>query len=139
MSTISNLLTKHSNLDLEQIDWLQMLVGDWQVISDLVFADLVLWAPVEDGQFMAVAQCRPSLAPRFTTTTSWAPFADEPQRPDRLQPCTVREPLTGPTSRWYGSFAVRGRRFQLFATASPWQFWHDKPTWVAPARPPGWN
>ncbi|MET0871005.1 MAG: histidine kinase N-terminal domain-containing protein, partial [Paeniglutamicibacter terrestris] len=27
-------------------DWLHLLVGDWQLVADLAFADLVLWFPV---------------------------------------------------------------------------------------------
>ena len=42
--------------------WLQRLVAQWQVISDLSFADLVLWTRHPDG-WRAVAQVRPTTAP----------------------------------------------------------------------------
>ena len=41
-------------------DWLHLLVGDWQLVADLAFADLVLWFPVPDGTYMALAHVRPS-------------------------------------------------------------------------------
>lgn len=41
-------------------DWLHLLVGDWQLIADLAFADLVLWFPVPDGSYKALAHVRPS-------------------------------------------------------------------------------
>ena len=41
-------------------EWLHLLVGDWQMLSDLSFADLVLWVPDGEGGFVAVAQARPS-------------------------------------------------------------------------------
>lgn len=41
-------------------DWLHLMVGDWQLVADLAFADLVLWFPVPDGTYMALAHVRPS-------------------------------------------------------------------------------
>ncbi|MFH5824000.1 sensor histidine kinase [Georgenia sp. AZ-5] len=49
-------------LEPTDAEWLHQLVGDWQVVADLAFADLVLWLPTEDGGFVAVAHCRPSTA-----------------------------------------------------------------------------
>ncbi|MDO5645525.1 MAG: histidine kinase N-terminal domain-containing protein [Dermabacter sp.] len=39
-------------------EWLQLLLGDWQVVADLLRADLVLWVP-RGGRLDAVAHCRP--------------------------------------------------------------------------------
>ncbi|OIH86089.1 ATPase [Arthrobacter sp. UCD-GKA] len=41
-------------------DWIHLLVGDWQLIADLAFADLVLWFPVPEGTYKALAHVRPS-------------------------------------------------------------------------------
>ena len=60
MSTLSDLVARHSRLDPADVEWLHLLVGDWQLVSDLAFADLVLWLPTAEGQFVAVAQCRPT-------------------------------------------------------------------------------
>ncbi|MBO0837636.1 MAG: sensor histidine kinase, partial [Actinobacteria bacterium] len=63
------------------LDWLHALISDWQLLADLSFADLVLWAPLvaEDGaaqngateggawpdgaSWIALAQMRPTTAP----------------------------------------------------------------------------
>src|SRR5258706_12144163 len=43
---------------------LHRLAGDWQIVSDLSFADLLMWVPIEDrGEFVCVAQVRPTTAP----------------------------------------------------------------------------
>ncbi|MEV4901803.1 histidine kinase N-terminal domain-containing protein [Citricoccus sp. NPDC055426] len=62
----------HGDPDLADgdVDWLRAVVGEWQLIADLDFADLVLWYPVEGTPttgrgFVALAQARP-----FTAQTS---------------------------------------------------------------------
>ncbi|MBI1757801.1 MAG: histidine kinase N-terminal domain-containing protein [Actinobacteria bacterium] len=66
MATLFDLLTEHTSLSPADIDHLQRLVGEWQMLADLSFADLLLWVPVEDG-FLSVAQVRPT-----TATTAYA-------------------------------------------------------------------
>lgn len=41
------------------LDHLHLLVGDWQLLADLSFADLVLWVETDDG-WRAAAQVRPT-------------------------------------------------------------------------------
>jgi two-component sensor histidine kinase len=45
------------------VDWLRALLSDWQLLADLSFADLVLWAPMPGGGWLALAQMRPTTAP----------------------------------------------------------------------------
>jgi two-component system, sensor histidine kinase PdtaS len=45
------------------VEWLHALVSDWQLLADLSFADLVLWAPLPDTSWLALAQMRPTTAP----------------------------------------------------------------------------
>jgi len=46
------------------LEWLHLLLADWQLLADLSFADLVLWLPVRAGQgFVAAAQMRPTTGP----------------------------------------------------------------------------
>ena len=64
MSTLLELLTEHTDLPLDDVAHLQRLVGEWQLLSDLSFADLLLWVPVGDGdEFLCVAQVRPTTGP----------------------------------------------------------------------------
>ncbi|NQX26996.1 histidine kinase N-terminal domain-containing protein [Microbacteriaceae bacterium VKM Ac-2854] len=60
MSTLSDLVIAHGRSTEADIEWLHLLVGDWQLIADLAFADIVLWVPTPDDSFVAVAHARPS-------------------------------------------------------------------------------
>ncbi len=63
MSTLSDLVRERCDLDRKAVEWLHQLTGDWQLLSDLCFADLVLWVPLRDGTgHLAVAHVRPSTA-----------------------------------------------------------------------------
>ena len=64
MSTLRNLVGEHTGLGTAEIEHLHRLAGDWQLISDLSFADLLLWVPTGKGnEFICVAQVRPTTAP----------------------------------------------------------------------------
>ncbi|HEX2808692.1 MAG TPA: histidine kinase N-terminal domain-containing protein [Kineosporiaceae bacterium] len=61
MPTLNDLLATHAELESADVEWLHLLVGDWQMLSDLSFADLVLWVRERTGEgWVAVAHCRPS-------------------------------------------------------------------------------
>jgi len=63
MSALSDLLATHTSLADDQTGHLQRLVSDWQLLSDMSFADLLLWVPVADDAFLCAAQCRPTTGP----------------------------------------------------------------------------
>jgi two-component sensor histidine kinase len=71
VSALSELLAARTALTDAQVQHLQRLVGEWQLLSDLSFADLLLWVPVEvpGGEagsvlgFVCAAQCRPTTGP----------------------------------------------------------------------------
>lgn len=63
MSSTSNLLLRHGDLDEADRKWLALLNADWQLLADLATADLVEWVRTKDGDFVAVGQARPSGAP----------------------------------------------------------------------------
>jgi two-component sensor histidine kinase len=60
MSTLSDLVLAQGRSDEADVEWLHLLVGDWQLLADLAFADIVLWVPTQDDSFVAVAHARPS-------------------------------------------------------------------------------
>jgi two-component sensor histidine kinase len=64
VATLSDLGRRLTPLTEPDIDWLHALVSDWQLLADLSFADLVLWAPLRDGSgWVALAQMRPTTGP----------------------------------------------------------------------------
>nr|WP_206037717.1 PAS domain-containing sensor histidine kinase [Rhodococcus sp. HNM0569] len=62
------MLAEHTDLPGEAVDHLQRVVGEWQLLADLSFADVLLWvrtssdSPNGAGRMMCVAQCRPTTA-----------------------------------------------------------------------------
>jgi two-component system, sensor histidine kinase PdtaS len=56
-------LARRAGLKGPDLDWLHALLSDWQLLADLSFADLVLWAPLPEGGWLALAQMRPTTAP----------------------------------------------------------------------------
>ncbi|MEJ3743959.1 histidine kinase N-terminal domain-containing protein [Actinomycetes bacterium KLBMP 9797] len=64
MSTLRDLVEEHTSLRPADIDHLHRLAGDWQLLADLSFADLLLWVPTNGTDtFLCVAQVRPTTAP----------------------------------------------------------------------------
>jgi two-component sensor histidine kinase len=71
VSTLRDFLEEHTTLGQMEVDHLFRLAGDWQLIADLSFADLLLWVAVERPEpqpgskleFICVAQVRPTTAP----------------------------------------------------------------------------
>jgi len=59
-----DLVREQTSLQPEDLEWLHLIVADWQIMADLSFADLVLWVPTADEtQYVAVAQMRPNTGP----------------------------------------------------------------------------
>jgi two-component system, sensor histidine kinase PdtaS len=62
--TLNDLARRRTSLSDTDLEWLHALVSDWQLLADLSFADLILWAPVRDGgDWLAMAQMRPTTGP----------------------------------------------------------------------------
>ncbi len=66
VSTLSDLVSAHTDLSTEDIDRLHSLVADWAMLADLSFADLLLCVRVKDSaseEYLVVAQVRPATGP----------------------------------------------------------------------------
>ncbi|CAN2241779.1 sensor histidine kinase [Candidatus Planktophila dulcis] len=68
MASIEDYVQGRSSLSPDQIHRLRELVADWQLLSDLSFADLILWVPLRKNfkswptGYVAVAHIRPTTA-----------------------------------------------------------------------------
>jgi two-component system, sensor histidine kinase PdtaS len=71
VSTLTDLLAEYTGLPGDAVDRLKLVVAEWQLLSDLSFADFLLWVPLDGGdaraepadKFLCVAQARPTTAP----------------------------------------------------------------------------
>jgi two-component system, sensor histidine kinase PdtaS len=63
VSTLGELLAEYTVLPGSAVDHLHAVVGEWQLLADLSFADYLMWVRRDDGALVCVAQCRPNTAP----------------------------------------------------------------------------
>ena len=64
MPSLNEIAHERTSLAAADLDWLHLLLADWQLLADLSFADLVLWLPLRDGTgFVAAGQMRPTTGP----------------------------------------------------------------------------
>lgn len=61
MPTLTNILLQRTDLVEEERKWLHLLTGDWQILADIMFADILLAVPTSDG-YMIAAQARSATA-----------------------------------------------------------------------------
>ena len=82
MPSLQALAQTHTDLSADDVEWLSMLVADWQIIADLSFADLVLWLPTADGSgYWAGAQMRPTTGPTAFVDDIVGSFLSAGRRP----------------------------------------------------------
>ncbi|WP_439664549.1 histidine kinase N-terminal domain-containing protein [Lentzea sp. HUAS TT2] len=107
MSTLTDLLAEHTKLSGAAVDHLQLVVAEWQLLSDLSFADFVMWVPLEDDKFLCVAQARPTTAPTAHPEDVVGSEVDSEEHPqlrramDESRICREEDP------RWHLGVPVR--------------------------------
>lgn len=119
MSTLSDIVLAQGRSSEEDIEWLHVLVGDWQLLADLAFADIVLWVPTTDGSFVATAHARPSSA----ATLFYRDFVGQRIKPEWKQQVTeafeqVRIVDTAAPD-WYEETPTRVRAVPVLRRVSP--------------------
>jgi two-component system, sensor histidine kinase PdtaS len=62
MATLAEVARQRTSLSNDQVVHLQQLVAEWGFLADLSFADLLLYVPTRDGEWIVLAQVRPSTA-----------------------------------------------------------------------------
>jgi two-component system, sensor histidine kinase PdtaS len=84
MNSFDALAKNHTALDDEGIEHVQRLMSAWGVLSDLCFADLLLFAPVADSdgsRFVVLGQARPTTSQTFHLDVLVGRVVDEFERP----------------------------------------------------------
>ncbi|SDD22118.1 sensor histidine kinase [Actinokineospora iranica] len=118
MSTLSDLLAEHTGLPGGAVDHLQTVVAEWQLLSDLSFADFLLWVPVTEGQdgslppdaderYICVAQARPTTAPTAHPEDVVASHTDADEHPQLRRAMLDRRICREEDPRWYLGVPVR--------------------------------
>ena len=79
---MNDLVRHHTILGDSDLEWLHLLVSEWQLLADLSFADLVLWVPTNDGdRYVSVAQMRPNTGPTSYQQDMVGHFVPHGRRP----------------------------------------------------------
>jgi two-component sensor histidine kinase len=105
--------------DEADVEWLHLLVGDWQLLADLAFADIVLWVPSADDSFVAVAHARPS----SSATLFYRDFVGQAIKPEWAAQVTAAfettkiNDSTMPT--WYEETPTRVRAVPVLRRIAP--------------------
>ncbi len=60
MATLGELCRQHTSLTRDEINHLKQLMSEWGLLADLCFADLLLYVPSTDSEWLIVAQVRPA-------------------------------------------------------------------------------
>jgi two-component sensor histidine kinase len=119
VSTLSDLVIAQGRSDEADIEWLHLLVGDWQLLADLAFADIVLWVPSADDSFVAVAHARPS----SSATLFYRDFVGQKVKPEWAAQVTAAFETstiidsTAPT--WYEETPTRVRAVPVLRRLAP--------------------
>lgn len=60
MATLAEFIRQHTEMSKEDSTHLQQLIGEWGMLADLCFADMLLYLPQRDGEWLVGAQVRPA-------------------------------------------------------------------------------
>jgi two-component sensor histidine kinase len=83
MATLAELVSTHTTLEAPVVAHLQRLVASWGTLSDLCFADLLLFVPTarHDGTFVVAGQVRPTTNQTLHLSDMVGQLVDVTERP----------------------------------------------------------
>ena len=93
-------------LSEQDIDWLHLLLADWQVLADLAAADLVLWLPTDDGRFIAAAHCRPATSTTVHVDDIIGLYLPAAREIDLRRALQTGQVVRSPAARWAGTYSM---------------------------------
>jgi len=103
---MDELLVEHG-VATADADLLHRLVGEWQLLADLSFADLLLFVPVTLDCFVAVAQIRPTTGPTAYQDDLLGLVVDAADRPQLPQAMLERRIVREGDPVWVEGVPVR--------------------------------
>jgi two-component sensor histidine kinase len=119
VSTLSDLVLAQDRSSEADVEWLHLLVGDWQLLADLAFADIVLWVPSKEGSFVAVAHARPS----SSATLFYRDFVGQAIKPEWKGQVTeafdTARIIDSSAPDWYEETPTRVRAVPVMRRLSP--------------------
>jgi len=77
MATLAEIARQQTQLSVGQTVHLQQLVGEWGLLADLSFADLLLYVPTSDDRWIIIAQVRPATGRTIYLTDYVGEYADD--------------------------------------------------------------
>lgn len=116
MSTLTNLATKYTRLSEDEIDWLELLCADLPLLADLAFGDMVLWAPTEDGNYLAIAHARASSTVTLFYRDVVGDFLRTDWRDVIEETLTTHEPAVSTSPAWYEENPMRLTAYSVSRT-----------------------
>jgi two-component sensor histidine kinase/PAS domain-containing protein len=105
--TLSDVLRDQTELDASAVEWLHLLVGDWQLLSDLSFADLILWVPASAGGWYAASHVRPTTGPMVFFDDVVGRHLDRGRRPSLDQAFADLRIVRGRDPEWRDDMPIR--------------------------------
>ncbi len=116
MSTLSDLVSAQGIQSESDIQWLHRVAADGQLLADLAFADIVLWAPTADESFIAVSHTRPGSA----ATLFYRDIVGEKVRPQwqsQIREANAKKEIIDTTSpEWFEETPTRVRAVPVMRT-----------------------
>lgn len=108
MPTLAELARSHTDLAPADLEWLSLLMADWQIIADLSFADLILWLPDREGQgYWAGGQIRPTTGPTAYVDDVVGTFVPVGRRPMLDRAFTAARLIRDGDPEWRDHVPVR--------------------------------
>ncbi len=98
MATLQDLVRQHGDLESEQIQHLRRLVGSWDLLADLRFADLLLFVPAAlsgEHRFFIAGHVRPATSQTLYRDDQVGRFVSTAERPDVATCWETRQPAEG--------------------------------------------
>jgi two-component sensor histidine kinase len=108
MTVLSSLAGRHTTLSAREVDHLHRLLGEWQLLADLAFADLLLLAPVVDrSAFVVLGQVRPYPAQTLYPEDMVGAILDSRDRPKAAQSFGEKRIVSEGDPEWRDGVPIR--------------------------------